>query len=286
MATRTTSTTITAEVTDQSRRTIVGQGKVLVARKAFKIYTWLDKGYYRSDDTIKATFRAQTLDQKPVEGQGGLTLYQISYDDKNEPVEKAVQTWKLDTNVEGQATEQIKAAKPGQFRLSYKLTDSKKKRHRRRLRFPGARRGLRKRRLPLQRHRADDGPQGIQPRGQVVKLNINVNKNNGTVLLFARPTSGIYLAPKLLRIKGKSIEEEIQVVQRDMPNFFVEVLTIADGRIHTETRELVVPPEKRVVNIEIVPNQQEYKPGRRPRSSSSLPTTRQAVRRLDRGQRL
>ena len=48
--------TITAEVTDQSRRTIVGQGNVLVSRKPFKVYTWLDKGQYRTDDTIKAHF--------------------------------------------------------------------------------------------------------------------------------------------------------------------------------------------------------------------------------------
>jgi len=53
--------------------------------------------------------------------------------------------------------------------------------------------------------------------GDKVKLNINVNKNNGTVLLFARPTNGVYLAPKLIRMKGKSVEEEITVVQRDMP---------------------------------------------------------------------
>ena len=84
--------TIIAEVTDQSRRTIVGQGNVLVSRKPFKVYTWLDKGHYRTDDTIKAHFKAQTLDQKAVQGKGELTLYQISYNEKNEPVEKAVQT--------------------------------------------------------------------------------------------------------------------------------------------------------------------------------------------------
>ena len=114
--------TIIAEVTDQSRRTIVGSGNVLVSRKPFKVYTWLDKGYYRADDTIKAHFKAQTLDQKPVQGKGELTLYQLSYNNAQEPVERAVETWKLDTNVEGYAMQQIKAAKPGQYRLSYKLT--------------------------------------------------------------------------------------------------------------------------------------------------------------------
>lgn len=252
--------TITAEVTDQSRRTIVGSGNVLVSRKPFKVYTWLDKGHYRQGDTIKAHFKAQTLDQKAVEGKGELKLFQITYNAKNEPVEKEVEKWSLDTNVEGSAIQQIKAATAGQFRLSYKLTDAKKNT------IKGGQvflvigegfdtAGFRFNDIELTPDRKEYNP------GEKVKLNINVNKNNGTVLLFARPTNGVYLAPKTIRLKGKSVEEEIAVVQRDMPNFFVEAMTIADGRVHTETRELIVPPEKRVVNVEVVPNQQEYKPG-------------------------
>ena len=56
--------TITAEVVDESRRTIVGTGNVLVARKPFKVFAWVDRGHYRVGDTIKASFNAQTLDQQ------------------------------------------------------------------------------------------------------------------------------------------------------------------------------------------------------------------------------
>src|SRR5690606_6132836 len=35
--------TVTAEVTDDSRRTIVGQGNVLVARKPFKVFAWVNR---------------------------------------------------------------------------------------------------------------------------------------------------------------------------------------------------------------------------------------------------
>src|SRR5262249_46654605 len=50
---------ITAEVTDDSRRTIVGQGNVLVARKPFKVYAWVNRGYYQTGDAIEASFQAQ-----------------------------------------------------------------------------------------------------------------------------------------------------------------------------------------------------------------------------------
>src|SRR5205814_4034305 len=96
--------------------------------------------------------------------------------------------------------------------------------------------------------------------GEKAKVLINTNQQDGTVLLFARP-AGVYLKPKTLRLKGKSIEEELAVVQRDMPNFFVEALTVHGGRVHTEVREVVVPPEKRVLNVEVLANKPEYKPG-------------------------
>ena len=111
---------------DESRRIIVGSGKVLVARKPFKVFTWLHRGYYRVGDDIMANFKAQTLDNKPVQGTGEVTLYQIAYDEKGEPKEKKVQSWKVDTTDEGLAEQQFKASAEGQYRLSYQLTDSKK----------------------------------------------------------------------------------------------------------------------------------------------------------------
>ena len=62
--------TITAEVVDASRRTIVGSGNVLVARKPFSVHAWVDRGYYRVGDTIQVGLAARRLDGKPVPGSG------------------------------------------------------------------------------------------------------------------------------------------------------------------------------------------------------------------------
>ena len=53
----------------------------------------------------------------------------------------------------------------------------------------------------------------------------------------------------------------IEVVKKDMPNFFVEAFTVADGRVFTETREVIVPPESRILNVEVTPSAEKYKPG-------------------------
>ena len=104
---------ITAEVTDESRRTITGTGSVLVARKPFKVYAWIDCGFARVGDEIKARFQAQTLDHKPVTGKGVLKLMKLSFDKNGKPIEKEVQKWDLDPNAEGQALQAIKASEAG-----------------------------------------------------------------------------------------------------------------------------------------------------------------------------
>jgi uncharacterized protein YfaS (alpha-2-macroglobulin family) len=252
---------ITAEVVDESRRTIVGTGNVLASRKPFQVFAWLNHGHYRTGQVIKAGFSALTLDRKPVEGTGELTLFKITYD-KGEPVEKAVQTWKLDTDVEGKASQQLKAAEPGQYRLSYKVTDSKKHTIEgaylfvvRGEGFDGS--GFRFNDVELVTDKREYAP------GEKVKLLVNTNQENGTVLLFVRPTNGVYLQPRVLRLSGKSVEQEVAVVQKDMPNFFVEAVTVHGGHVYAETREVVVPPEKRVLNVEVMPSQKEYRPGQK-----------------------
>jgi hypothetical protein len=118
--------TVSAEVRDESRRTIVGTGKVLVARKPFKIFSWVDRGYYRVGDVIQASFKAQTLDDKPVPARD----HSLS---SRSPTTRTASRWKLRCSggistpaKKGRPPQQIKATQKGQYRLSYKLTDSKK----------------------------------------------------------------------------------------------------------------------------------------------------------------
>ena len=55
-----------------------------------------------------------------------------------------------------------------------------------------------------------------------------------------------------------------------MPNLFVEALTIAGGKVYDEAREIAVPPESRVVNVEVEPSQPTYKPGEKAKLALKL----------------
>lgn len=251
---------ITAEVTDQSRRTITGTGTVLVARRPFKTYVWVDRGHFRVGETIQASFSAQRLDQKPVSGKGVLRLMKVTYGADQKPVETEVQKWDLDTGVDGRARQQLSASEAGQFRLSYTVTDSKGHAIEGGYVFVVSGEGFdgsafRFNDLELIPEKREYAP------GEKVKLRISTAREDSTVLLFVRPTNGVALRPLTRRLKGKSLEEEIEVLKKDMPNFFVEALTVSGGEVHQEMREIVVPPEERIYDVTVVTPKEKVKPG-------------------------
>ncbi|MFO0926728.1 MAG: MG2 domain-containing protein [Gemmataceae bacterium] len=253
---------ITAEVVDESRRTIVGTGNVIAARKPFQVFAWVDRGYYRVGDTIRSSFRGLTPDRKPVQGTGVVTLYRVTYDRDGKPEEKAVQMWNVDTDADGYARQQIDASKPGQYRVSYQLSDTKKNTIEGGYVFVVRGDGVTGKDYRFNAVELITDKREYAP-GDKVQLLVNTDTLDGTVLLFLRPTNGVYQAPKVVRIRGKSTVEMLDVTQKDMPNFFVEAVTVHGGKVHSEVREVVVPPEKRVLNVEVLPNQQEYKPGQK-----------------------
>jgi uncharacterized protein YfaS (alpha-2-macroglobulin family) len=250
---------ITAEVTDLSRRTIVGRGRILAARKPFKVYAWVDRGHYRIGDVIQADFSAHTLDRKPIQGEGRLRLLRIEYS-RQSPVEREVQSWNLDTDDEGRAHIQIKAAKPGQYRLSYLVKD--KQNHTVEGGYVFCIRGQGSDDKDFRFNHIELIPDQRQyAPGETVRLMMNTNQENSTVVLFLRPANGVYRKPKIFRIRGKSEVEKIKVVLKDMPNFFVEAFTVSQGKLYTAAREIIVPPRKRILNVDILPALKTYQPG-------------------------
>jgi uncharacterized protein YfaS (alpha-2-macroglobulin family) len=253
--------TITAEVVDASRRTIVGSGRVLVARQPFRVFSWLDRGHYNVGDKVTAKFRAQTLDGKPVAGDGKFVLYRVRFNENNEPVESVSAAATLAPNESGEVTHEFGPPEPGQYRASYTLTDAKGRSIEgatlfvvRGPGFDGS--DLQFNDLELVTDKREYAP------GDTVQLLVNVNRAASAVLLVTRSNEPAdRIAVKLLRLTGKSAMEQIAITKADMPNFFVEAVTVSRAKVHHETREILVPPESRVVDVSLTASQTEYKPG-------------------------
>ncbi len=251
---------IDVEVTDQSRRTIYGNGKVLVARAPFKVYAWLDRGHYSTDEVIQARFSAHTLDQKPVKGEGVVRLFAIRYDQAGAPTETEIEKWQLDPNDEGTAELQLKAQAAGQYRISYSVTDEKRHTIEGAYIFTVRGEGTEREAFRFNELEVIPDKREYAP-GENVKLQLNTAQANSNVLLFVRALNGVYLKPELLALRGKTTTREIPVEKRDMPNFFVEAVTVSNGQVYTEVREIVVPPEKRVLDLKVLPEKTEYQAG-------------------------
>lgn len=244
---------ITAEVIDASRRTIVGNGSVLASRQPYAVTVWLDRGYATVGDKVTGTFAARTLDGNKVDGTATAILYSTELNDKGEIVEKEIGKW----TPEGENWT-FTASKAGQYRVAVEFTDTKGRKQEGATIFSvrGAdlKGNFRYNDLELIPDKKEYRP------GDTVKLLVNVNQPDSRVWLFIRPMQGKFSETKIIQIKGKSQIVEIPLTLADMPNFFIEGVTVAKGQVHTVTREIVLPPEKRQLNVEVKPAKDKLKP--------------------------
>ena len=246
---------ITAEVVDASRRTIVGTGSVLAAREPFDVTVWIDRGYANVGEKITGTFAARTLDGTEVEGKATATLYATSLNADGNIQEKEVGSWIPEGN-----NWTFVASESGQYRVAVTFTDKKGRKQEGATVFSvrGAEDEVegdfRYNALELIPDKKEYRP------GDTVNLLVNVNLPKSRVWLFIRPSQGKTGETKIIRIRKKSQVVKIPVTLRDMPNFFIEGVTVADGEVHTVTREIVLPPEKRKLTVEVSPAKDKLKP--------------------------
>jgi alpha-2-macroglobulin len=254
---------IEAEVTDASRRTIFGKGSVLAARRPFEVYVSLDRGYYNAGDSGKVSVHARTLDGREVKASGGLTIYRITYAKDGTPTEEAVSQADLSLTEknDGASLTAFTFAKGGQHRASAKLKDEAGHEIEgtsfftvRGVGFDGGN-DFRFDDLEIVTEKDEYAP------GDEVEITINTNRPGSTVALFLRAQNGTYPAPIWLKLEGKSATHRFKLTETDQPNVFIEAYTVSDAKVHQVTRQIVVPPKKRIATVELLPDAQTYLPG-------------------------
>jgi len=261
---------IVADVEDASRRVITGEGTVLAARSPFKVNAWTHRAWLEVGDQVSVSFAAKTLDGKTVKGSAKVHVYELSYGEKEAAQkaedfavhEKEIQTTDLTLNEDGTADFTLKADHPGQFRVACVVTSEGENPKTvegatiltvRGEGFTGS--DLRFNDLEIIPDRSEYQP------GDVVKLMINTNQPDATVVLFERAQDGICSTPRFIQMNGKSQLVELPVRHCDQPNFFIEALTTAKCQVYAVTKEICVPPEKRILNLEVIPSKDRFLPG-------------------------
>ena len=260
---------ITAEVVDQSRRTITGTGSVLTARNPFHVFVWMNRGHYQTGAEAELQFQARTPEGLPVSGTAQIRLLKTSWDQNQQPVEQESQTWQSVAGPDGSGKLRMNLPESGQFRASVSVTDAAGRQQEGAVVF-------------FVRGPAEDGRnfrfsdlELIPDRqeyavGDVVRLQISTARADSTVLLFVRAQDGNCPAPQVLRLQGKTAVVELPVTAADQPNIYIEALTVSNGKIYSEVREIVVPPEKRIAVVDVQTAAAKYRPGEQARLNLKL----------------
>ena len=250
---------ISAEVTDASRRTIVGNGTVIAARKPYQVTVWADRGWVQAGSAVDFHAAARTPDGKPVSGVAHLRLLKISYGADGTPAEQEVAAEKAVLDAEGRGRARFVLAAHGQYRCSVMVEDGKRRRIEGASMLTAIGQGkaadYRFNDLELTADKREYAP------GDRAQLLVGVSRPGAAVLFFERPANGGYPKPRVLRLAERQSLVPLAITPGDMPNCFVEVFTIHDGKETSVTRELIVPPENRTLNVELVSDAIRYKPG-------------------------
>lgn len=252
--------TIEARVVDASRREERGNGSVIAARKPFEVVVWTDRGFTRPGEEVEAKVSASTLAGKPVaEAEGTLKLFRLTVDGEGKVNEAEAGSWPVKTDAGGNFVQRFPAPEAGQYRLAAELSrngDSSAGAFIVNVHGPGRAEENEWKfgNLELVTDRLEYAA------GDVMKLRVNSDRADANVWLFLHMGGSSGRESKRIRLDGKSLEVDVPLDRRDMPNMFVEAVAIYDAAIFTATREVLLPPESKMIDLVVEPADRKLGP--------------------------
>ena len=253
---------VTAEVRDASRRVITGEGAVKVTRQAYYAFIQADRGYYRPGEEMVIRVRCLSPENEPVSTEGVITVSSVVFGgpDNARIEEEEVKRWTASTDERGLLEFRLRHEKSGQLKIKFQAPDK----------WGGAVEGYS---LVWVCGRDFDGKlyrfnnlelitdkRSYQP-GETAHVMVNT-RHNGSYVLFSDDVDNNHLISwRLLHLPSRHAVIDIPIKREHQPNFFIEAMTVADTRVHQQSRQICVPPEKGIVKVAVTTDKPEYKPG-------------------------
>ncbi|MBE7464180.1 MAG: tetratricopeptide repeat protein [Planctomycetes bacterium] len=252
---------IEAEVVDASRRTITGSGAITVTRNQFYVFLNGEQGFYRPGDKVKIEVTAQTPDGAPVAAKGKLVVSKVAYEgEKNEKmVETKLTERAFETDAEGRGLIEETLDESAQYKFAFVTEDA----------WKTAIEGtafvwIRAEDFDAGKYRFRDLEVITDKRsyeeGEIAHLMINTNRPDSHVLL-VHDLDGRMDSFTVLHLPQKSKLIDLKVEKKHAPNFFIQALSLRDGQVFTENREIFVPPAKQFLDVKVSSNKGSYQPG-------------------------
>ena len=253
---------VRAEVRDASRRVITGEGAVKVTRQAYYAFVQADGGYYRPGDEMVVRVRCLTPDNKPIRTEGQITVSSVVFGgpDNARIEEKELKRWKAATDERGHLEFRLRHEKSGQLKIRFAAPDA----------WGGVVEGFG---LVWVCGRDFDGKlyrfnnleiltdkRTYQP-GETAHVMINTKHRDSYVLFSDDVDNNHLISWRMLHLPGKHTVVDLPINKHSRPNFFIEATTVAETRVHSQSRRICVPPAEGVIRVAVAADKGEYAPG-------------------------
>jgi len=258
---------INIEVTDASRRTINGTGTVKALRRAFFAFVDNKLGYYRPNDTTEVEIRCVTADNQPVQAKGTLEISRVTFvkgvDDKGntkiDEVKTFIRSVQLDTNEHGLAWFKEKVTDSGTFELVYKTKDEfgdeitgftriivKADKW-----MPGSFRFDKVSLVPQKQ---------VFKQGEECKILLASDVPDAWMLVSVMAEREV-IKQLFFSMPAGQVEIILPIGREHLPNFHINVITVREAEIHTNTCQIFVPPVDEFLQVKVEADKESYLPG-------------------------
>jgi len=290
---------IEARVVDASRREITGSGTVRVTRQRYYVHAKPEHNLHKPGDKATVNFRAQDANQQPAVIEGivkvtrerweeiwvnpagkevkGPELKALQSDGKFPPAPQVGQRpWRLKfrgyhsddiltrtlkTDAEGKVDLVFTPEREGYYKVTWLTEDA----------FPNR---------PPQPIRAETtlwvannataelgyrhgGVEIIVDRdtfrtGQKAAVMLVANSNDRYVLFTVEAEE--LISHQVVHLTGTVKLVELELSDAHVPNVFLSAAMVADKQIHMDTKQVIVPPTKHFLTVDVKPDRTQYQP--------------------------
>ncbi|MCK4667960.1 hypothetical protein KAU33_14485, partial [Candidatus Dependentiae bacterium] len=248
--------TVRVRVTDKSRRMIEGSASIKVAQAQFSITMTTDSYIYKPGNKVKLNFKGKDITGKPVpfEGEIKITKY-VWRSKKSEYIE--ILTDKIKTQSSGSGIYEFTPDEKGNFYATITAKDKNGRKITAQRNFYVADSSYREYfNFSSIDIIFDKDFYDIGDKGSAV---IQSPFKEGWALVTYEGDSIIDY--KVVKLNSSSTVIDFNVLDEHSPNFYFSVTIIKDNKINSKVKNLVVPPKKKFLSINVNSDKKTYKPG-------------------------
>lgn len=254
--------TISAEVTDASRRTITGTGTVRALASQFNSFLRVRQGFYSLGDTLQADIRTLDADGRPVSVSGMVRVYRVVNTDPREAgkqPEMPIHQAPLKTDAGGRAVFTWKPDQAGHYLVRFEARDAWEQLvvGEERAWIAGDMAGAG---VFHNRHVLLIPEQTTYRIGGKAKVLLVSDEPSATVLLTQEAGDRI-LDKRVIRMKSRSMVIEVPLGREQSPDVVLAVTGIRDREYFRSEARLYVPPAEQLLTMEVTADRATYKPG-------------------------